>query len=105
MFGLTPSQDQVVAQLRLLLPALGSMAIMLGIMSPDLVGKWTTLILTAIGPAMIIGGMIWSLIANSKKSIITSVANMPEVQKIKLEPTVEARQLEAVTPENVKVST
>jgi hypothetical protein len=67
------TQDQFVAQLRILLPALGMLATILGVKSTT-ANQVVDLILTCIGPIMIIGSSIWSVIANSRASIMASAA-------------------------------
>jgi hypothetical protein len=48
----------------------------------------------------IVGSAVWSFVSNSKSSILTSAAQMPEVQSIKLEPSAPADIVQA-TPTNV----
>lgn len=121
---LTPTQDQWMGQLRQLLPVIGTLLTALGWITPEAWAGYTTIILTVAGPLMIFGSMVWSLIANSRKSIMISatknledaapaekaamvkaVAELPAVAEIKLDPTVpEARVINASTPENVKIA-
>lgn len=97
------TQDQITGLLRQLLPVFGGIAIALGWLTADQVGKWTGILLQAVGPMSVIGGIVWSLLANSKTAIITAAANMPEVKKVELTTTPEAKSLEAATPDNVNV--
>ena len=62
-----PTQDQVMAQLRVLIPAVG-------IASPDKVGTDVAMAMTAVGPIAYVIVVIWSLIANSRASIMASAA-------------------------------
>jgi hypothetical protein len=79
-----PSNDQIAAQLRLLLPALGAVLTTFGLTKEA--GYATTALLVA-GPLSIIIGMIWSLVANTRKAIMSRAAkpkdaNTPEPQII-----------------------
>lgn len=92
--------------MRQLLPMLGTLLIALGVVKADQWAAWSTIIMLAIGPAFLIGSIIWSFVANSKKSILTSASNMPEVNKIELkreEPG--SSELNKATPANVVVVT
>lgn len=80
MFGM--SQDQLMGLLRQLLPLIGGLFVGLGWISPTFLSHATEIILQVAGPLSIIVGVIWSAIANSKASILTSAAKMPEVKSI-----------------------
>jgi hypothetical protein len=67
------SQEQVMEQLKLLLPAIGSILTMLGIMTPAEYASWATAILGAIGPMFILGGMIWGVVDKTRASLIRKV--------------------------------
>jgi hypothetical protein len=67
------SQDQLIAQLRILLPALGMLATVLGA-KQQTTNQVIDLILTCVGPAMLVGGSVWSLFANTRASIMASAA-------------------------------
>lgn len=75
MFGL--SADQITGQLRQLLPILGSMAVALGWISPEKANTLISNILAVIGPLMILGGIVWTAIANTQKAIAQSAAAIP----------------------------
>lgn len=120
---LTPTQDQYMGQLRQLLTALGVLATAFGY-SPEKISFWTNLILQIAGPIMIGGSLLWSWIANSRKSVMASaaanlpdaaptekaavvaaVADLPEVKTVELDkskPT--AMAINAVTPHNVQAT-
>jgi hypothetical protein len=66
-----PSTDQIAAQLRLLLPALGAVLTTFGLTKE---ASYTTTALLVAGPLSILIGMVWSLIANTRKSIMASAA-------------------------------
>lgn len=68
-----PSQDQVMAQLRIIIPALGTIVTALGISSAQ-AGSWTQIGLGMVGPLSYFITAIWSLIANSRASIMKAAA-------------------------------
>lgn len=55
---------------------------------------------TIIGGIMGLGATIWAAIATRNKNLITTTANLPEVEKIKLEASAPS-DLTAATPANV----
>jgi len=71
--------DQIMGVLRQILPILGGLATGLGWLTVDQVTGYTQIILQIAGPAVSLVGIIWSLKANSKTSILTAVSNMPEL--------------------------
>lgn len=71
--GYVPTQDQVMGQLRIIIPALGTIATAYGITTVQ-ADTYTHLALTMIGPISYIVTAIWSLMANSRKSIMASAA-------------------------------
>lgn len=96
--------DMVMALLRQFLPVAGTLATALGWIAPEKVAPLVSSILAAAGPVMVLGGVIWTTVANTKKSIITSTANMPEVKEVVLKKDdVKANELERDTPVNVVV--
>jgi|SRR5712664_4773561 len=68
-----PSQDQVVAQIRLIIPALGTIISALGVASTS-VTKYEQIALIAAGPIAYLVTAVWSLYANSRASIMASAA-------------------------------
>ena len=95
------TQDQLMGLLRQLLPVLGGLALAFGV-SQATVNYWINVIFQIAGPLSIIAGIVWSLIANNKTSILTAAANLPEVKEITLDKkSEEAPALEAATPANV----
>ena len=68
-----PSQDQVMGQLRIIIPALGTIVTAFGVTSAQ-VGSWTQIALAMVGPISYFVVAIWSLIANSRSSILASAA-------------------------------
>lgn len=74
-----PTQDQIMGQLRVAIPALGTMISAFGVSSAS-VDHYTGLALAMVGPISYIAVAIWSLIANGKSSIVKSVAGMKETE-------------------------
>lgn len=71
--GLTPTQDQVMGQLRIIIPALGTLVTAFGVTSAQ-ANSWAQIALASVGPISYIITAVWSLIANSRKSIMASAA-------------------------------
>jgi len=69
-----PSQDQIMGQLRILIPAVGSIVSVLGIYSADKTGALVASLLTAVGPISYVIGAGWSLYANTRKSIMLAAS-------------------------------
>jgi|ERR1700748_57599 len=65
--------DQIAAQLRLIIPALGTIISAIGV-SATQVSQYEQMAIVAIGPLSYIGAAIWSFYANTRKSIMTSAA-------------------------------
>ena len=78
MNSLVPSQDQVMGQLRVIIPAIGAIVSATGLYSVDKTGALVATLLTAVGPISYFVCAVWSLVANSRKSIITSAAKPVE---------------------------
>jgi len=68
-----PTQDQVMGQLRIIIPAIGTIISAFGI-SSTAAGTYTAMAMTAVGPISYFVVAIWSLIANSRASIMASAA-------------------------------
>jgi hypothetical protein len=71
--GAIPSQDQVMAQLRIIIPALGTIVSAVGVSGGD-VSKWENIAMISVGPIAYIIVGVWSLIANSRESIMKAAA-------------------------------
>lgn len=69
-----PTQDQVMGQLRVIIPAVGTIITAIGIASPDKVGSTTAALMTAVGPLAYLIVAVWSFFANSRASIMASAA-------------------------------
>lgn len=76
--------DQVTAQLRQFLQIVGTLLTTLGIVKPGIADTWIPLLMQVSGPIMMLSSIGWSMIANSKASIIKSATQMPEVDSKKL---------------------
>lgn len=98
-----PSQDQVAAQLRILIPAIGIIVSAFGIMSADKVGNTQAAILTSVGPISYIITSIWSFVANTRGSIMASAAKpvSPDVPPPQIILPREEAKLAASLPSNV----
>lgn len=97
------SQDQVVAQLRLIIPALGTIVSAFGIASTDKVNSTTAALLVCVGPIAYFITAIWSLYANSRASIMASAAKpvSPDVPAPQIILPREEAKLAASLPSNV----
>jgi hypothetical protein len=76
------TQDQVMGIVRWAIPFIGGMAVGKGWLTTAQVGELTNVVLALVGPVMAAGGVIWSIKANSKSSIIQSASAMPEVKSM-----------------------
>lgn len=71
--GYVPSQDQVMGQLRTIIPALGMIVSAFGV-SGATASHYSDLALAMVGPISYAIVAIWSLVANSRASIMASAA-------------------------------
>lgn len=106
MFGM--SQEQVMEQLKLLLPAIGGILTMAGILTPAESAMWTTKIMAAAGPLMILGGMIWGLIDKTRESLVKKVDVLAKdptspVVGVIVSASAEGKELAAAIPGNTTV--
>lgn len=74
------TQDQVLGQVRQILPAIGWVLIFTGKISPETWGAFMAVAPQALGAAFILGSAGWALVANTRNSIMKSVAKMPETE-------------------------
>lgn len=77
------TQDQVMSLVRQIIPFLGGIAVGKGWLTTAQLADLTNLSLQIAGPLFLIVGSILAFIANSKKSIVASATNMPEVDSKK----------------------
>lgn len=68
-----PSQDQVMGQLRTIIPALGTIVSAFGV-SGATANHYVDLGLALVGPISYLVTAIWSLVANSRASIMAAAA-------------------------------
>lgn len=100
---MTPSQEQIMEQLKLLLPAIGGVLTMIGVLTPAESAHWITTIMNAVGPLLILGGMIWGVLDKRQSSLVAKVdalakdPNSP-VQAVLTTNTPEGRALAAEIP-------
>jgi hypothetical protein len=96
------NREQLVGLLRHLLPFIGGIAIGGGYISEE---GWTIFseqFLEFAGPAITLGGLIWSYMDKTDKALVEKVIAMPEVSKIECMPTKEGKALaESVPNEDV----
>ena len=97
MMGL--SKDQWFGLLRQVVPILGGMLVALGWVPESVIisikANMET-ILAGVSSIIVAASAVWAAIANSKKSIIASATQMPEVDSQKLAQAIEDPQLKAV---------
>lgn len=74
MNNFSPSQDQWIAQLRMLIPVIGALISSFGWVSADQIGPIVSNLLIALGPVVYVISSIWSLVANSRASIMKSAS-------------------------------
>lgn len=71
--NLVPSQDQIMGQLRVIIPSLGTIVSALGV-SGVTANKWVDVALALVGPISYVVAGIWQLVADSRASIMASAA-------------------------------
>ena len=91
--------DQLTAQVRQVLTAIGALLATLGIMSPDAINSKINLVMTIVGPAMVAASSLWSIHSNLKSTQIASVNAMPEVSGVVTTNTMAGRELAKSVPE------
>lgn len=69
----TPSQDQVMAQLRVVIPALGTIASAFGV-NGAAANSYVNMALTMVGPISYLVVAGWSMVANTRQSILLAAA-------------------------------
>lgn len=105
MNGFTPSVDQIVAQLRILIPVVGTLVSALGWATADHVGPVVSNLLLAIGPISYVVSSVWSLYANSRASILASAAKpvTPGAEPPQIQLPLSEKKLADSLPSNVTV--
>lgn len=91
-----------MAQLRIIIPALGTVVSAVGVSSTT-VGYWSGILLASVGPISYFIVAVWSLYANSRKSIMTAAAKpvAPGVEAPEIILPREEAKLAEVLPNNV----
>lgn len=89
------NSEQVMSMVRLTLSVLGTIAGTLGWAAPETISTITAQVLAAVGPLMLLGGTIWSMIAHTKTSLIEKTSSLPEVNSNKLAAAIEDPALKA----------
>lgn len=74
------TQDQVLGQVRQILPAIGWVLIFTGKISPETWGAFMAVAPQALGGLLVLGSAAWALFANTRTSIMKSIAKMPETE-------------------------
>ena len=72
--------DQYMGLIRQAIPFIGGVLVAFGASADWVSGAGTDILLIA-GPAMTLVGVIWSMVANNKTSIIKAAAKMPETER------------------------
>lgn len=90
---------QIEAFARQILPIVGTLLAVFGMKSATANAIVDTL-MAIVGPITVIVSAVWSLIANTKSSVIAKAAALPEVDKVKLTSDAPATLVES-TPNNV----
>lgn len=99
-----PTQDQVTGQLRVIIPALGTIVSAFGVNGAT-ANHYVDLALSMVGPIAYLIVAIWSLIANSRSSIMAAAAKpvAPGIAPPQIILPQEEATLAAKLPHNVTV--
>ena len=92
--------DQMTAQVRQLLTAIGAILGALGYVNPEIVGNYVNSAMLLIGALMVVASSAWSIYSNLKSSLIASVNAIPEVKGVVTLNTPEGRRLADAIPDN-----
>lgn len=92
--------DQITAQVRQLLTAIGTILGLLGYINPEIVGNYVNSAMLVIGALMVVASSAWSIYSNLKSSIIASANAIPEVKGVITTNTPEGRRLADAVPAN-----
>lgn len=87
--------NQLDAQLRNLLQALGAILTMLGVLKPGMADTWIPVVLQIVGPLGMIGGVVWSYLVNRDSSIAKAADALPGSAGVVTKNTPEGRALAA----------
>lgn len=100
-----PTQDQVMGQLRVIIPALGTLVSAFGVSSTS-VNSTVAMLMTAVGPISYLISAAWSFFANSRASIMASAAKpvAPGVAAPQIVLPVQEAALAQTLPSNVNTT-
>lgn len=90
--------NQLDAQLRNLLQALGAILTMLGLLKPGMADTWIPVILQIVGPLGMIGGIVWSYLVNRPSSIAAAADKLPGVAGVVTNNTPDGRAIADAVP-------
>jgi hypothetical protein len=91
-------QNQLDAQLRNLLQAIGAILTTLGVLQPGMADTWVPILLQIIGPLSMIGGVVWAYLSNRPKAIAAAADSLPGVAGVVTTNTPEGRALAEAVP-------
>lgn len=74
------TQDQVMGQVRQILPAIGWGLVFTGKISPETWGAFMSVAPQALGALLVLGSYGWTLIANTRRSLMKSIVQMPQTE-------------------------
>lgn len=102
------TQEQIKNLIQQLVTAAGSLLTLTGVMSASEVGTWTAAIMAVVGPAMVLGGLIYGAWTNSQKGLVQAVDHLAKdpsspVAGVIVTPTKEGKELAASIPGNTTV--
>ncbi len=85
--------DQLTAQIRGILTAIGTLLATLGVATPGVIDAKINTAMLIVGPLLMIGSSLWSVYSNLKSVQIASVAAMPEVKGVVTTSTIAGRDM------------
>jgi hypothetical protein len=96
------NREQIIGLLRHLLPFIGGIATSGGYISEEGWAIFSEQFLVFAGPAITLGGLLWSYMDKTDKALVEKVIALPEVSRIECTPTKEGKELaESVPNEDV----
>ncbi|HYV34101.1 MAG TPA: hypothetical protein VE988_00265 [Gemmataceae bacterium] len=96
--------DQVIGVVRQFLPFVGGLVSMFGWLKAGEFEALSGAVVAAIGPVMLLGSAVWSVVSKTDANLVKSAAAVPGVRSIDLRDNPEGRALAPVTPNNVNVT-
>jgi hypothetical protein len=100
-----PTEDQMMGQLRTIIPPIGTIITVLGVPAAQ-AGSWVQLALGAVGPISYVIVAVWSYIANSRSSIMTAASKPggPNMAAPQIVLPIQETALAASLPSNVNTT-